>query len=331
MAEKTNPSPEHPPVESTFTFPPIAGFWRRFAAWFLDVLLLGIVGQIIGLAFSSFWFSIGPYGRFVGFVVIPAYFGLMNSKFGGGQTIGKRLLKIAVRNGTNQAIEIPRSFARILILATPGLVNGWQLPIVKNPIIAALFAVILFGVGGAILYTMLFNRRTRQGFHDLVCGTYVVHLPGRRIEFLPVASRVHWVVSGLLIALAGILVIAGIVFTPIIKKQPILVGPLKLYEILRQDERWFSAGVQDKTILSSAGPTRHVLDIQVWLKGKPSEAERDVIIADLVKTVLENTPNLERYDGLRISITSAYDLGIASAHISYSRANSISGWSEEIR
>ncbi|MFN0277042.1 MAG: RDD family protein [Pyrinomonadaceae bacterium] len=86
-----------PPVNpSGNTVSPIASFWRRLAALIIDSLLLGIVGQIIGWTFSSFWFGIGPYGRFVGFIFIFFYFGLMNSKLGGGQTIGKRVLDMAV-------------------------------------------------------------------------------------------------------------------------------------------------------------------------------------------------------------------------------------------
>src|ERR671923_3070682 len=90
--------------EPVFTLPPIAGFWRRFLAWFIDSLLLGIIGQAIAVLFSSFFFSIGPYGRPIGLLFIIPYFGILNSKIGGGQTIGKRLMKIAVRNKNNEPI-----------------------------------------------------------------------------------------------------------------------------------------------------------------------------------------------------------------------------------
>jgi|CXWL01.1.fsa_nt_gi uncharacterized RDD family membrane protein YckC len=70
---------------------------------------MGICGQILGWSLSSFWFQIGPYGRIVGLLFILPYFGLMNSGVGKGQTIGKRLLKIAVRDGENKPIRLGRS------------------------------------------------------------------------------------------------------------------------------------------------------------------------------------------------------------------------------
>src|SRR6187455_1232356 len=87
--------------EPIFTFPPIAGFWRRFFAWCIDLLLLGVIGQVIAVAFSSFLFSIGPYGRPIGLLFLIPYFGIMNSRIGGGQTVGKRWMQIAVRNREN--------------------------------------------------------------------------------------------------------------------------------------------------------------------------------------------------------------------------------------
>ena len=76
--------PANPFLPAMNTVAPIAGFWRRLAAWIIDSLLLGILGQSIGWTFSSFWFEVGPYGRFVGLFFILTYFGLMSSKFGKG-------------------------------------------------------------------------------------------------------------------------------------------------------------------------------------------------------------------------------------------------------
>ena len=58
-SEELSPSP-------VLILPPIAGFWRRFLAWLIDSILLGLIGQLIGISFSSVLFSIGPYGRLIG-------------------------------------------------------------------------------------------------------------------------------------------------------------------------------------------------------------------------------------------------------------------------
>ena len=110
--------------EPDFTFPPIAGFWRRFFAWLVDMLILGVTGQILGLIFSTFLFSLGPYGRPIELLFVVPYFGIMNSKIGGGQTIGKRLFKLSVRNQNNETIGLGRSIVRNPNLIHPRVIES---------------------------------------------------------------------------------------------------------------------------------------------------------------------------------------------------------------
>jgi uncharacterized RDD family membrane protein YckC len=68
---------------------PRAGFWFRFAAWFVDGLVLVVPSIVLVIAF-------GPSGaRPLYLLLSAAYFTLME---GGptGQTLGKRLLRIRV-------------------------------------------------------------------------------------------------------------------------------------------------------------------------------------------------------------------------------------------
>ncbi len=199
-----------------FVVPPVAGFWRRVAAFFIDGLILGIVGQIIGWSASSFWFNIGPNGSILGLIIVLLYFGILNSKLGNGQTVGKRLLKTAVRDKNNKPISLKRSLLRISILAFPALLNGWALPGLDTIILDLLFGIIVFGVGAAIVYTMIFNRGSRQGIHDLICKTYVVHLKAEGIEAFPVTARKHWIVSAVLVAISVIVVSGMTIFEGII-------------------------------------------------------------------------------------------------------------------
>ena len=66
----------------------ISGFWRRLLAFLLDGIFIGILGFILGLFLFDFFAQIGGYGRIVGFCIALAYFGLLNSSVGKGQTIG---------------------------------------------------------------------------------------------------------------------------------------------------------------------------------------------------------------------------------------------------
>ena len=316
--------------ELIFTLPPIAGFWRRFFAWFIDSLLLGALGQVIGIVFSSFLFSIGPYGRPIGLLFIIPYFGIMNSKIGGGQTIGKRLMRIAVRNKNNEPIELGRSLIRISLLALPTLFNGWAIPIFQNYVIAWFLSLLVFGLGGAIFYTMIFNRKARQGIHDLLLGTYVLHLPGKPIESFPTTSRIHWIVTSTWVGFVAIGTLAMVFIAPsLISKSP-LAPVMSLYNIIQDDPRFFTVGVNDQTFYSSNGKTSRLLIITVWYRGKLGESNRQEVVKSIVKTVLENTQNINDYDGIQVKITSAYDIGIATGHIGISFSYSLEDWRKEI-
>ena len=73
-----------------------AGFWRRFSAYSIDWIILGIIGRsfssLVGGEGTSTWGQIIP---FVLGILIPAvYFIWPYSR--GGQTLGKRFLGIQV-------------------------------------------------------------------------------------------------------------------------------------------------------------------------------------------------------------------------------------------
>lgn len=324
------PAEQQIPAVPVYTFPPIAGFWRRFLAWLVDSLLLGVTGQVIGLLFSSYLFSIGPYGRPIGLLFIIPYFGILNSKIGGGQTIGKRVLKIAVRNKNNEPIGLGRSILRILLLAVPAFLNGWNIPIAQNRVVGWFLYLLIFGLGGVILYTMVFNRKTRQGIHDLLLGTYVVHLPGQPIEMFPSASPIHRIISAAWIGITAIAALALVFITPSLTSKPPFEPIMGLYQALQSDPRFFSVGVNSQTMYSSNGKTSHNLIITAWYKGRLSGVNIEEIVNDIARTALETDKNIDQYDSMQIKITSAYDIGIASAHVNKWYQQTIEGWRKEI-
>jgi uncharacterized RDD family membrane protein YckC len=309
--------------------PEISGFWRRFAAFAIDVLLLGLAGQVLVWSFSSFWFRMGPYGRIVGALIALGYFGVMGSRAGAGATVGKRILGIAVRDAADRPIGIGRSMARTLIWLVPAILNGWSIPILGNHVVAWLASAVIFGIGGAVLFTMIFNHRTRQGLHDMVCGTYVVRVRVPGIEALPAVSRFYWKASAI-IFVAGILLpgVGLLFFTS--TSGGTLGQMLRLREDLAHDARFFSVNVLDQTFMNGSNHRTHTLRIDAWYKGRPSEAVRDEARKAIAKIALESVDGIERYDQMLISITSAYDLGITAGHWTDSDGQTIPTWRERV-
>jgi hypothetical protein len=54
---------------------PIAGFWRRLAAFSIDLLILGVPALLFGLARFRWAASLGKSGRLIGLVVALLYLG----------------------------------------------------------------------------------------------------------------------------------------------------------------------------------------------------------------------------------------------------------------
>ncbi|MBE0448320.1 MAG: RDD family protein [Actinobacteria bacterium] len=314
------------------TLPPIASFWHRLGAWVIDAIFLGIIGQILGWSLSFIWFQIGPYGRFVGLFFLIPYFGILNSNIAGGQTIGKRLLKIGVRDGANQPIGIGRSLLRTSILILPFMLNGWSLPILQNPALQWLQAVIVFGGGSILVYTMIFNRGARQGLHDLVCGTYVIHLPGKpNFSFLK-TSQIHMVVSGVLLSIAIVATSASAFVGAKIVEKTGLAPIHNLYQVLQQDDRFFAVSVNDNRMYYSQGSVTRTLAIELWYKGtSSSDNERQEIFRSVVQKVFANMDDVNKYDGISVRLTRAYDIGIASGRLFFSETKSVPDWQDSVK
>ena len=73
-----------------------ASLFRRFVAALVDSLILAGVGFVAGIFFAEHFSLLGRWGFLLGLSLAACYFSVLNSNLGGGQTFGKRLMKIQV-------------------------------------------------------------------------------------------------------------------------------------------------------------------------------------------------------------------------------------------
>ncbi|MBR7781691.1 RDD family protein [Undibacterium luofuense] len=175
----------------------IAGFWRRIGAFFIDVAIIATIGMVLGYVFENEFVQIGNLGRLFGIFVTTIYFGFLNSKVFGGQTIGKKILKIRVVDSTNNILSLPRSLIRYAIFFMPLFLNGVQLPeSVSSKLFYSLAIMITFGVNLSATYLYIFNWRTRQSLHDIAVGSYVVNVSNEDNKFasLQKTHKMHYAV-----------------------------------------------------------------------------------------------------------------------------------------
>jgi uncharacterized RDD family membrane protein YckC len=152
-------APAAPGIPTTFPITvKYAGFWKRFAAYLLDMIIVGsvtwvvsfVIGFIIGLMFAGSFESELLILFLVPVILILdwLYFALMESS-SKQATLGKMALGIIVTDLEGKRIYFGRATGR-------------------------LFSKILSGIIIYIGFIMVAFTDKKQGLHDIIAGTLVV-------------------------------------------------------------------------------------------------------------------------------------------------------------
>jgi uncharacterized RDD family membrane protein YckC len=347
MDEIEQSSIESPNTDLEFTstdhkddgFFEISGFWRRIFAFIIDLLILSVPLIILGFIFRDIAFSLGPWGRFVGYGIFFVYLTYFNSGLGGGQTIGKRIMKIAVVDSDGGYLPVSKAMLRALVLVLIGILNGWVLPILENPIVVIFSYTIIFGGGLALIYGLIFNRKTRQGIHDLIVSSYVVNTPTKPGVVVPAIPRIHkritygLVVLGLVLGLAGFFLQGRINPTFGIIESEAWEEIDNLHTILSEDDQFYTVNVH-RSIILETGTSKEWkdLDIEVWVKKSCSRDQEycDALLDQIAHTAFEKYDGINNLTGMRITLVNRFDLGLANGNLSRSAALTIENWRRQL-
>ena len=297
----------------------IAGFWKRLIALFIDLLILGGIGFLLGLFFESTFVEIGNLGKLMGFAIALSYFGVMNSQIAKGQTIGKRIAKIRVVDAEGLYINIPKSLLRYSVLSIPFFLNGTYISF-ESDLINLDYFILPIVLGGtlSIAYLYLFNRTTRQSLHDLAVGTYVVNSESP-LTGVDVIWKPHLVVVAMVyIALAVAPIFLVDIFSELAKKIPIKEMAIT-QEILSSEPLVKSVSVMDRTSTISSSvhgeSTANYTNVHIYLMandvGNPVLAERyaQIVVDSYVETINK--------DLMHITLSYGFDIGIWSQWYSH--------------
>lgn len=285
----------------------IAGFWRRAGAFVIDAVLLAIVGAGLGMIFGNWFESLGAWGRAVGFVIEVAYFGTMESGLFEGRTIGKRMLDIKVVTVAGAPLGLGRALLRAGVFHLPYCLNnampsggdiGSTFPIVQG--------LVVFGLGGAIVYLCVFNRRTRQSVHDLLVGAVVVRAGTQDMPPLAPVWRGHVaIMAALLVAAVG----AGAYVRSLFND-----GFRPLLQVQRQVGRLpavrAASVVSGVTVVNGGKPTT-VISINVVTR--TGDVDERALANSVAAIALETDPAAREVDNLSVGVMHGYDIGIASS------------------
>jgi uncharacterized RDD family membrane protein YckC len=306
----------------------IGSLWRRIVAVVIDSIIVGIAGTLVALPFFDTFSRLGAWGRLVGFCLSLPYFVLLNSRVGNGQTLGKRVVHLQVVDRRGEPISVARAFVRYFVLSMPFFLNRLALPITRTPVVITYFlGLVVFGLSAVTIYLVLFNRRTRQGVHDLAVGSYVADADkSGALAVLPIWKG-HWAVLGTL-AVAG--VIGGKLLEMKLMRLADFPAMLADARVVENMDHVQSAGVSDLTWTSLSGSEKkRIYVVNVFWSGTQNEEER--FANQAASRILENNPRVADRDLLRIVVVRGYDLGIATARRSDPFEDSPAGWKAKLQ
>lgn len=299
----------------------IAPLWRRGAAFITDWLVLIAIGCLLGLLFQEQFQAMGPWGRLVGFGIALAYFGIMDSHIYQGRTLGKWALRIRVVAHDGASLTVPKALLRAAVFCIPIFLNnatlGAKIDDVALPVLQTL---LVFGLGGAILYLLVANRRTRQSVHDLMVGALVVCSETRTVP----PSLPLW--RGHLVAIA---VWCGMVSCMMLLTIPVLSS--RYFSGMAQVEAQVSrlpevhmAGISLNTTYTNGSLASQVLQITASLRAPVTDDQ--ALAKKIAVLALQTYPQGRPLTFISVSLTSGYDIGIWSYRRSWTLKGSPDYW-----
>jgi uncharacterized RDD family membrane protein YckC len=292
---------------------PPAGLVRRAGALLIDMLILAAICIGIGLIFSSLLILMGFYARLISAVIALVYFSYCNSVYFDGSTPGKRAFHLWVKGSDGGYISFKRAVIRSSVLVLIILVSGWQLPVKStNSLLILFMSVIIYGLGGAIVFLMLFNRKTGQNLDDLLVGTRVVYDGGNPIESYSPTSR-KLKIGAIVVVIVLPLIIwgssQGLMKIPTVNSSLQKIMPL--YHALNQDKRYYMAGVSSRSQQTPGQQPVNALIITLWPRDNLDDLGRQKIAQDAA-ALAQNYISLADYNALQVQVVSGYDLGAFS-------------------
>ncbi|MBV9146440.1 MAG: RDD family protein, partial [Acidobacteria bacterium] len=301
----------------------IGSIWRRMVAFVVDSFVIGAVASLIAFPLFDVFSRLGAWGRLAGFAMALPYFAILSSEFGDGQTLGKHWLGLQVVDRDGLTISFPKSVIRYAVLWIPFFVNQLPLPVSRtSPTVTLILLLLIFGLGGANVYLVVFNRNTRQGLHDLAAGSYVVEAKVAGQVSVPPIWKTHWTILGVSFSILFIVNVILVESVAHMGPLPQLLADARLVESMNGVQ---SAGIQDlhQRQLGVAGD-RRILVINILWMGKEEDESK---FADSVAyAILENDPGAKDHDAMQIAIIHGFDLGIAHGNVTHRYVHSIDDW-----
>ncbi|HLZ75016.1 RDD family protein [Phenylobacterium sp.] len=295
--------------------------WRRVGAFVIDSVVVGLIGVVPGFAAFDAMARMGEWARLIGLAIAVVYFGLFATRLGGGRTPGQRALGLKVVGRDGQPPGPARAALRAAILAAPFVLNGVSLNGTEGGVLAIAVAMIagalLFGLGLAQLYLLLFNGPERRLAHDLVTRTAVV--AADRTEPLGPARKLPVRIAAGIFAVVFMLLVGVSVYFEA-NTTVLAASRDRLSKVERLQEVMSATAGENTTAaatLQTGTTVTHAVFVAARLNRWPKDPNAEV--RRLAQAALAAAP-LASGQRLFVSFTYGFSIGFGSGWRSYGRA-----------
>ena len=286
--------------------------WRRIFAFIIDTIVLGIAGMILGFSLSGPFESLGLYGRFVGLIIAVLYFGLLNSRLGRGQTLGKKFLKIKVVNSKKEFLSVPQAIVRAFILYFPVTISGFFMSVLISNFPLGMFLIDIFMILVLVtIYLIFFNSPAKRVLHDLIVNSYVINAGAEYDELNYPLNKKHFIFLGVIILLVIVLSAAA----------SLMFGKLGLKTLLETSkyiQRTYNVRLTGVSFNYqknfNTGRTTGMVAVGVMTK----DIVNKPLAQNIARAIYDRTPNINDFDVIYVTLTRGYDIGISSGYTSAS-------------
>jgi uncharacterized RDD family membrane protein YckC len=286
--------------------------FRRFLALIIDFIIIGLLGYLSGLFLEEFYVSLGVYGTLIGTTIVMIYFSLLQSKLGGGQSIGKIIIGTKVTSLNGEYLTLEKSFLRSFILYFP-ILNAM---IFFRGIGLIVFAIIFI----MIISTMylIFVNKSRRTLHDILTDSIVLN---KSVSDFEIDSKNDYSRNKLIpiAIISAVIIIGGCYLTLSQNTFGQLISAKS--EIEKVDGVLIVNGISfnKSTTTSSSSPaeTHSYIALSVKINNKAEASNVDSKYFETFYEIIKDTvPEAADADYVNITLNYGYDIGIASNTVS---------------
>jgi len=283
----------------------------RVFALLIDLIILGVIGYLAGIAFRDFFVKTGLHGLLIGWFIATVYYTVGNSQITFGRTLGKFMLLIKVSNTEGETLSLSKALIRALLFTTPYFLMDYFQGLSNNTYLSNFLGLISFTYYFGLAYFYLVNRKSRQTIHDIFSKTVVI-AKEQDVSAIPlyITKKKIGVFIGLIVLIIGSSTIFAMNFTTNSNISEVFEANQEvLNEIIIE-----ASDIDEILYIESA--TIHIdsevgIIITARLSQNLNKVDSDKIFSKVLDVLRNKELNINRLDYSEVVLNYGFDIGIS--------------------